>query len=854
MSDSINTPQSARLKLREFLTTSRQNRLNGTVDEQITVVEDPYKNTSDMKHIFKTATLYGYEPSKEHFSPWDSNFPENPNRSVYLHDSLNPLLNRLKVMKHNDLIEIQALELLSLCHTNKHIINVESICESSDETVAQQYDSIFFNGIASYDSAIKSMKMTVSMAKLVAEGNVLNGFANVRPPGHHATSDVPNGYCLFNNVAIAAKYLLKEKLASKILIVDFDVHHGQGTQQAFYDTDEVLYFSIHRYENGEFWPNLRESNFDYIGTGKGRGYNINVPLNKTGLNDYDYLSIILNILMPVAYEFDPSIVLVSAGYDACMGCPEGKMEVTPAFYHHLITSLMGLAQGKILVVLEGGYFIPSLAVAGVQTVRALLGDPAPRLQYHKRIDSSVIDSINDAKAALMKHWKCFSIMEESTSINNIFHYDKCRYHMAVTKYLGTVDQPPFPTRDIYNKNTYDENKHYENALAKLVETYDLNPNKIGYAVNNYSFGHQPLVNCRAQEVEARVAAMKTKLIEYGLLDKMMIIEHNDDVLPDNWEQVNEVIFETHGKEYLHVIEKEVEQSDKSDWYLTNKSFIVCQRSCAILCTLLRRICDGSIRHGVGFVRPPGHHAKANEGSGFCLINNVVVVANYCLKYIKNIQRILILDFDVHHGDGTQELTYDKSNIMYISMHRFDSAKFYPKDNSGDFTMVGEGRAAGYNANIAFNSAKMGNADYLYTWIRVVLPLAYSFNPDLILVSAGFDAGVNDPLGGYNVSPEIFGHLIQLTKSIAPMMLILEGGYNLETTSLGMVNCVRSLLSQPLPMPKIDRIQDEATAAMKKTITALKPFWPILEVNKIIDPKIRPFNELDESCITFDEEK
>ena len=175
--------------------------------------------------------------------------------------------------------------------------------------------------------------------------------------GHHALNSVGNGFCLLNNVAIAAKWAKKEGKAQKILIVDLDVHHGQSTQYNFYDDPNVLYFSIHRYEHGLFFPHLRESNFDYIGGTEDQpscGKNFNIPLNKFGLGDEDYLSIFHQILMPVTHEFRPDLILVSAGYDSAIGCPEGQMKVTPAAYGHLIHTLMSFAEGRVGVFLEGG--------------------------------------------------------------------------------------------------------------------------------------------------------------------------------------------------------------------------------------------------------------------------------------------------------------------------------------------------------------------------------------------------------------------------------------------------------------------------------------------------------------------
>uniref|UniRef100_A0A0K8RID6 Putative histone deacetylase hdac6 protein n=1 Tax=Ixodes ricinus TaxID=34613 RepID=A0A0K8RID6_IXORI len=104
----------------------------------------------------------------------------------------------------------------------------------------------------------------------------------------------------------------------------------------FYDNPKVLYLSVHRYEHGEFWPELRESNFNYVGKGEGAGHNINIPLNKVGMGNADYMAIFNNIVLPVAYEYQPELVIISSGYDAAIGCPEGHMEVTPCAYAHML--------------------------------------------------------------------------------------------------------------------------------------------------------------------------------------------------------------------------------------------------------------------------------------------------------------------------------------------------------------------------------------------------------------------------------------------------------------------------------------------------------------------------------------
>lgn len=150
---------------------------------------------------------------------------------------------------------IDAKCLLSLVHTSEYLLEIEDLCSKESESQATQYDSIYYNGLVgkqipitiekiafslqlSNRAAINAAKNTLNLAKMVVEGKVQNGFANVRPPGHHATPHVPNGFCLYNNVALTAKYLLENKLTERILIVDYDVHHGQGTQQVFYETNQ----------------------------------------------------------------------------------------------------------------------------------------------------------------------------------------------------------------------------------------------------------------------------------------------------------------------------------------------------------------------------------------------------------------------------------------------------------------------------------------------------------------------------------------------------------------------------------------------------------------------------------------
>ncbi|XP_038612798.1 polyamine deacetylase HDAC10 [Tachyglossus aculeatus] len=271
--------------------------------------------------------------------------------------------------------------------------------------LSQRYDAVYFHP-ASYQCARLAVGVTLQLVDAVLTGAVRNGMALVRPPGHHSQRDAANGFCVFNNVAIAARHAKARHGLERILIVDWDIHHGQGTQYLFQDDPSVLYFSWHRYEHQRFWPQLRESDFDAVGQGRGRGFNVNVPWNEVGMGNADYLAVFFHVLLPLALEFNPELVLVSAGYDSGIGDPEGEMVATPECFAHLTHFLQPLAGGKLCVVLEGGYHLLSLAESVCMTVRTLLGDPLPPLPGNMEPCFSALESIQNVRAAHAPYWTC----------------------------------------------------------------------------------------------------------------------------------------------------------------------------------------------------------------------------------------------------------------------------------------------------------------------------------------------------------------------------------------------------------------------------------------------------------------
>ncbi|XP_066158655.1 histone deacetylase 6 isoform X2 [Euwallacea fornicatus] len=806
-------------------------------------VDDPYKPTYNLRLVDNLLTGYCFVPSDMHRSRWDPLHPECPPRSNCIHAALESHLDRFHIFTDKDMIDIPDTQLLTLIHSKDYVENINKCCIEALEETAAKYDSIYWDH-ESYMCAVKAAKMATTMAKNVVEGVVKNAFCNIRPPGHHAGTEVPNGYCLFNNVAIATQYCLKNKLAERILIVDVDVHHGQGTQKMFYQTDEVLYISIHRYENGMFWPNLREGSFDHIGDGKGKGYNVNIPLNETGLNDIDYIAIVINIILPVAYEYNPDIVVISAGYDSCVGDHKGEMNVTPAFYAHLVSLLGGLAGGRILVVLEGGYFLSSLAEGALQTAKALLNDRIPPLEYHKNINPSVIDTINDVKIALSPYWKCLGQTIQTCVVENALNYDRHNKHVAVVRYYGEVLQPPFPTRECYPKNSEEKTELLERKLDYLRGFYHTRHCRVGYMINEVASSHD-MKEGKWFEIQERLFNVVAKLEffkELQMMWKCNFTQEAEGGVSEFFHIVETIIERIHSADHISMVKFEGLGS-KTDVYWTGSSFEVCQHSCAILCNLIFELNRNNLTHAIGLIRPPGHHAKMNDCSGFCLINSVAVAADYAISQM-GYKRVLIFDMDVHHGDGTQDITYQRNDIMYVSMHRHDQGKFFPNDLAGSPTKIGVGKSTGYNVNVAFQKGKMGNSEYIFTFIRVILPLVYQFNPELILLSAGFDAGINDPLCGYKVAPETFGHIVQMLKTVAPIIVALEGGYNLETTSISMVNVAKALLGEKIAMPVLGNIHPEAFKTMQTTIDLMKPYWPMLQVNKELHLKILEQPDVD----------
>nr|XP_029491878.1 histone deacetylase 5-like isoform X3 [Oncorhynchus nerka] len=250
----------------------------------------------------------------------------------------------------------------------------------------------------------------IELAFKVAAGELKNGFAVVRPPGHHAEESTAMGFCFFNSVAITAKLLQQKLGVSKVLIVDWDIHHGNGTQQAFYNDPNVLYISMHRYDDGNFFPGSGAP--EEVGVGPGVGFNTNIAWTggvEPPMGDVEYLTAFRTVVMPIANEFSPDVVLVSAGFDAVEGhqSPLGGYNVTAKCFGHLTKQLMKLAGGRVVLALEGGHDLTAICDASESCVAALLGDeldPLPQAVLQQKPCPKAAASLERVIEIQSKHW------------------------------------------------------------------------------------------------------------------------------------------------------------------------------------------------------------------------------------------------------------------------------------------------------------------------------------------------------------------------------------------------------------------------------------------------------------------
>lgn len=291
-------------------------------------------------------------------------------------------------------------EILALNHTQELIQRVA-------ETAGKRFgilDPDTKTSPDSYAAACLAVGSLIKGVDLLFSGAIDNGFALVRPPGHHAEANRSMGFCLFNNVAIAAQYATRILGLDRVMIVDWDLHHGNGTQNSFYESSKVLYLSTHQYPYYPGTGSLAET-----GKGAGEGFTVNIPLPGYQ-GDVDYATIFHDIVLPVGREYRPQLLLVSAGFDIYRGDPLGAMEVTEQGFAYLTRLLVGLAeevcQGRLLITLEGGYHLQGMR-DGVLAVLSELYGQGLDTGYSTNLNDDAAQSLGQKKSshpAIQQAW------------------------------------------------------------------------------------------------------------------------------------------------------------------------------------------------------------------------------------------------------------------------------------------------------------------------------------------------------------------------------------------------------------------------------------------------------------------
>jgi acetoin utilization deacetylase AcuC-like enzyme len=290
---------------------------------------------------------------------------------------------------------------LELIHSSGYI----DLIASSDGKDFVYLDSDTRTSAGSYNAALLAAGGFCEAVSMVSKGEIKNAFALVRPPGHHAERDRAMGFCLFNNAAIGARYAQKYLGLKRIIIADWDLHHGNGTQHSFEDDPSILYFSTHQFP---FYPGTGSTR--EAGIGDGKGFTINVPLTP-GFGDGEYVTIFERIFTPVAREFRPDLIIVSAGFDIHEKDPLGGMEVTTKGFAGITASLMNAAEeccgGKLVMTLEGGYHVQGQRDSVKAVLKELAGDTKTnKTDLMKKANKEMVERVLNPVLDIHRHyWK-----------------------------------------------------------------------------------------------------------------------------------------------------------------------------------------------------------------------------------------------------------------------------------------------------------------------------------------------------------------------------------------------------------------------------------------------------------------
>ena len=327
--------------------------------------------------------------------------PENPERLRVIYEMIDesgPALNLVEVPARN----AEPAELAKV-HDPRYVAHIASTAGRANTFLDPDTSACAH----SWNASSRAVGGLFNLVDAVMEGSVRNGFALVRPPGHHAERRRAMGFCFFNNVALAARYAVDRHGMERVAIVDWDLHHGNGTQNSFYEEPRVLFISTHQYPHYPGTGGIRE-----VGHGQGEGYTVNVPL-AAGANDAEYLMVFHMLVVPILQAYRPELILVSAGFDAHESDPLGGMKVTDSGFQRMVKLLMHLAHEssceRLVLTLEGGYDLTALSNSVELILTALSSyDPSkeamPRQPAMNNLSSIFKNRLRDVLAVQQTYW------------------------------------------------------------------------------------------------------------------------------------------------------------------------------------------------------------------------------------------------------------------------------------------------------------------------------------------------------------------------------------------------------------------------------------------------------------------
>ena len=360
--------------------------------------------------------------------------------------------------------------------------------------------------------------------------------------------------------------------------------------------------------------------------------------------------------------------------------------------------------------------------------------------------------------------------------------------------------------------------------------------RVGFVYDEAFQQHQhPRIGNTHFEIPERVSAPYAYLEEKGIIQKLVVLKSR----PANISEVTLV----HNKEYINrlqnakindqknvfaefdktkdikVLENLQFEDERWDSYLHEKTYETALLSAGSALQLTDAALNGVIDSGFALIRPPGHHAGACYAGGFCYFNNVAIAARHA--QLKGIQKIMIVDWDIHHGNGTQEIFYEDDRVLYLSLHRFYT---FPDLEIAKAEYIGEKRGLGFNVNIAWDETPMGECEYKLAFEEIVLPVAQKYAPDLILVSCGFDAARGDPLGEFDVTINTYSWMTARLQEISKTLLFFEGGYNITNLCKGVYAVITTLLGEHEDVKIVGDANNVGRKNISTTKDAIKDYW------------------------------